>query len=89
MANGRLELVCQHCRWRPPRDLQMELVAAHFDMEDGHDPGQIKMELVAWCNRCDIEMVNERSYNTPKGWQRILWRCNGCRRTHYTNRVPE
>lgn len=69
------------CRWRPPLDLTMDLVAAHFDLEEAHDPTDIKLELVAWCWRCDVEMDLFRSQDLGQGAERHHYQCPLCRRT--------
>jgi len=87
-----LVLVCNavpdRCRWRPPGDLQMDLVAAHFDMEEGHDPANIRLELVAWCSHCDGEMKLFRTTDLEPGWQRHYFQCPTCRRTRWSNQGP-
>ncbi len=76
-----LVLVCAipTCRWRPPADLEMNLVEAHFDLEDGHDPADVRLELVAWCRRCDLEMRLDRSEVVPAGI-RHHYSCGACHR---------
>lgn len=80
-----LVLVCnaapERCRWRPPNDLQMALVEAHFDLEDGHDPADIRMEMVAWCHHCDAQMNLSHSQDLGQGTQRHHYQCAKCRRT--------
>lgn len=82
-----LVLVCNadpaRCRWRPPGDLQMALVEAHFDIEDGHDPNNIKLELVAWCHHCDAEMTLFRTQALGPGRARYYYLCPTCRRTRW------
>lgn len=75
-----LVLVCQHCRWRPPNDLQMALVEAHFDMEPGHDPTDIKLDMVAWCHRCNLEMPLDRTEHLHDGRTRYHHSCPRCHR---------
>lgn len=80
-----LVLVCnaapERCRWRPPNDLDMRLVQAHFDLEDGHDPEDIRLEMVGWCHHCDTEMALFRSQDLGEGAQRHHFQCPTCRRT--------
>ena len=76
------------CRWRPPGDLDMRLVQAHFDMEDGHDPEHIRLELVAWCRRCDVEMNLFRSLDLGQGTVRRWYLCGICRRTRSVVQGP-
>lgn len=80
MPDG-LVLVCTHCRWRPPGDLEMSLVEAHFDMEDGHDVEDIRLELVMICDRCDVEMPLERVVPRPTGGTKNYHGCPQCHRT--------
>lgn len=77
-----LVLVCAipTCRWRPPGDLQQALLAAHFDLEEGHDPNDIRLELVAWCHRCQGEMELFRSQDLGQGRQRHWYNCPTCKR---------
>ena len=49
-------LVCYVCRWRPNPDVTAGVLAAHFDTEEGHEPGRIRLELVVLCPRCDEPM---------------------------------
>ncbi len=76
-----LVLACQICRWRPPNDLEMNLVAAHFDMEPDHDPEDIKLELVMICDRCDLEMPLERTAPRSDGRTSCYHTCGRCHRT--------
>lgn len=76
-----LVLVCRHCRWRPPGDLEMALVEAHFDMEPDHDPSDIKLELVAICDRCDLEMPLDRIEPRRTGGTKNYFTCTKCRRS--------
>jgi hypothetical protein len=76
-----LVLVCKHCRWRPPGGLVMSLVEAHFDLEDGHDPTDIRMDMVAWCHRCGVEMPLDRSEGLRDGRVRYHHSCPRCRRS--------
>lgn len=73
------------CRWRPPGDLTMELVAAHFDMEEGHDPEDLKMEMVAWCWRCDVEMYLFRTQDLGQGSERLHYHCELCRQARWVD----
>ena len=84
-----LVLVCaiETCRWRPPNDLVMDLVQAHFDLEDDHDPNNIRLDLVAWCYHCNTEMVLFRSQDLGQGTYRHYYLCRACRRTR--NAVQE
>lgn len=77
------------CRWRPPGDLTMELVAAHFDMEEGHDPNNIRLELVGWCHHCDVEMDVFRRQDLGQGAQRHYYQCQLCRRTRWVDQYPQ
>lgn len=81
MAAANLVLVCKICRWRPPNDLEMNLVQAHFDIEPDHDPEDLWMELVALCPRCDLEMPIDRSEARHDGTTVHHYTCNGCRRS--------
>jgi hypothetical protein len=84
-----LVLVCKHCRWRPPDDLQMNLVEAHFDIEDGHNPTDIRLEMVAWCRRCDTEMdLNTTVVVVASGNTRRTYSCPSCRRTYVAVQKP-
>lgn len=76
-----LILVCKICRWRPPEDLEVNLLQAHFDMEPDHDPENITVELVAICDRCDVEMPVERSIPRPSGGTKVYHGCPKCHRT--------
>lgn len=76
-----LVLVCRICRWRPPDDLEMEIVRAHFDLEPDHDPEDIKLELVMICDRCGLEMLLERAEPLRDGGERHHFGCPSCRRT--------
>lgn len=78
---GTLVLVCKLCRWRPPNDLEMNLVQAHFDLEPDHNPEDIQLELVAWCHRCDLEMPLDRTETLRSGRLRHHHSCPRCRRS--------
>ncbi len=85
-----LRLACQICRWRPPNDLDMALVQAHFDLEPDHDPNDIRMELVAVCDRCDLEMFFSATLPAPGGRQRHEFECPACHRTtRITQEAPD
>lgn len=75
-----LVLICKICRWRPPGDLVMELVRAHFDIEPDHDPLDLQLEMVAWCDRRELEMAHNRS-ETIAGGQRHHYDCPRCHRS--------
>ena len=75
-----LVLVCKICRWRPPGDLDLDLVRAHFDLEPDHDPTDLQLEMVAWCHRCDAEMAFTRS-EPVEGGQRHHYDCHRCPRS--------
>lgn len=87
-----LVLVCnadpEHCRWRPPNDLPMSLVEAHFDLEERHDPNDIRLDMVAWCHHCNGEMKLFRSVELGQGAQRHHYQCPACRRTRSCVQVP-
>lgn len=89
MPADDLVLACRICRWRPPGDLEMSLVEAHFDMTDGHDPEDIQLDLVVICDRCDIEMPLERSVPRPRGGTKYYHGCPKCRRTKVVVQNPE
>jgi hypothetical protein len=79
-----LSLVCAICRWQPPGDLEMNLVESHFDMEPDHDPGNIKLELVALC--CGLEMALDRSeIRTPGWWHHYT--CGKCHRSRVVKQI--
>jgi len=74
-------LVCKLCRWRPPNDLQVTFVEAHFDLEPDHDPTDIRLELVAWCDWCEAEMSHDRTETMASGKVRHHYSCNRCHRS--------
>ncbi len=78
-----LVLCCQICRWRPPGDIEMNLVEAHFDLEPDHDPANIRLELVAVC--CDLEMRLDRTERRRSGSLRHHYTCGKCRRSKTIN----
>ncbi len=81
-----LSLVCHVCRWQPPDDLEMSFVQAHFDVEPDHDPGNIKLELVALC--CGLEMAMARTEPLRSGGQRPHYSCGKCHRSRTVNQDP-
>ena len=58
MTTAPLVLVCKICRWHAPGNMEMTFIEAHFDIEPDHDPADITLELVAWCQDCDGEMLH-------------------------------
>lgn len=76
-----LRLVCRICRWRPPDDMEMSIVVAHFDLEPDHDATDIKLELVAVCDRCDLEMPMDRIEPLRDGGSRHRFTCTRCHRS--------
>jgi hypothetical protein len=76
-----LALCCQICRWRPPGDLTMDFFQVHFDLEPDHDPENIKLELVAVCDRDGLEMTLGRSETTGTGRIKRHYQCPGCHRS--------
>lgn len=49
-----MALACQTCGWRPPVDLVMGVVAAHFETE--HDTTDVRLDLIVLCPHCDLSM---------------------------------
>lgn len=84
-----LVLVCAKCRWRPPGDLEMNLVEAHFDIEPDHDPGDIQLELVAWCERCGMEMALDHTEQTRSGVLRHHYSCTACKRSRVITQAQQ
>jgi len=82
VTSNVLVLVCGICRWRPPGDLEMSLVESHFDLEPDHDPGQIQLEMVAWCHRCDLELALTRNEPLASGAARHHYDCPRCHRSY-------
>lgn len=91
MSDNLLVLVCavKTCRWRPPGDLQISLLEAHFDLEEGHDPEQLRLEMVAWCHRCDVEMNFDRTEQLRGGRQRHHYSCAVCHRRDSVAQDPK
>jgi transposase-like protein len=86
LNDAGLVLVCQLCRWRPPNDLTMTLVATHFDVD--HDSTDIRLELTAWCERCDQEMTLDRTEGTKAGGWKHHYSCGQCHRSHVVSQKP-
>ena len=82
-----LVLCCGICRWRPPNDMEMNLVEAHFDMEPDHDPDDIRLELVAIC--CDLEMAFDRTETRQSGGTRHHYSCGKCRKSKVVDQNPQ
>jgi len=91
MSDDLLVLVCAipTCRWRPPADMEVSLLEAHFDLEEGHDPANIHLELVAWCRRCNVEMNLDRSEHLHDGRVRHHYSCRACHRRGSCIQTPE
>lgn len=88
MSSG-LVLACKVCRWRPPNDLEMNLVRMHFDLEPDHDPENVTLELVCVCARCDLEMPLESRTASASGRVRDTFACSRCHRTKTISRREE
>jgi len=82
-----LVLLCKQCRWRPPTDTVMEAVALHMEVE--HDTDDISMEMVAWCERCDLEMPLEEKIPHRSGSVVCVHRCTRCKRRYDVRQAPE
>ncbi len=86
MSADALVLVCQLCRWRPPEGEPVSLVAAHFDVD--HDTTDVRMELVAWCDRCDQQMTYDRTSAIRGGGQKHHYSCGRCHRSTVVTQRP-
>lgn len=82
-ARDGFALRCQFCDYRPPRDITVGVLGAHFDTE--HDGAHPQMELIVLCPRCDGEMPLEREL-TPG--RKYLHTCSRCRRTRIVTTNP-
>lgn len=69
-----MELQCNLCGDRPPRNAVMESVKLHFNVE--HDTDEIKLDLVAVCE-CGAAMEFVRSSPTGGG-EFHYFHCNAC-----------
>lgn len=91
MSDDLLVLVCAipTCRWRAPNDMEITLLEAHFDLEEGHDPDNIRLEMVAWCRRCNVEMNHDRTEQLAGGRVRHHYSCGSCHRRDSVIQQPK
>jgi len=68
-----MALTCKHCGWRPDEDLTMGVLAAHFESE--HGTGNVELDLIVLCPRCDKAMEFFASLGNEDHFQ-----CEPCHR---------
>lgn len=80
-----LKLACQACRWRPDPTQPMGLVRAHFVSEhpelvkeDGSP--DMRLDMVAVCPRCDVEIPLFRSIDLGSDTVELEYVCQRCHR---------
>lgn len=76
-------LRCAHCDYRPPRDVTVGVLGAHFEVE--HNTHDLRTELIVVCPRCDGEMPLEREIVPGR---KYLHGCARCRRTRIVTARP-
>ena len=72
-------LQCQTCHYRPPENITIAVLAAHFETEHGTD--KVDLDLVALCPRCDRAMRHDFTHGLVDHFV-----CDPCRRTREVRR---
>ncbi len=80
-----MALACGTCGWRPGGDLTVGLIGAHVETE--HGTGDIQLELVVLCWRCDTPMTFSHSREGVRS-SADFFDCGTCHRRRTIRRDP-